>query len=234
MLAGMTKRVFRLSVTLAAAALLLVPGAPAGAQGTPVTPLAAGPNNGSADSFQGPHDWYFTARPGGFAVTLSVVSTSQDSAPMGGHPTIRLICTPKCDAKRVRFADSASGVAIRGSVARPTKMVLRVIPPNSPLVRVARNYTLEATGAVAFAGASGTDPIVGTYIGKTNVNGAARFLPNGSVITADGQQGRWVAFDPALHIYTITVGANRWSLKLVPGRGLVEPSNDVVLFETAH
>ena len=228
----MIKRAFALFAMLATVQLFT--GSPAGAQGIPATSLAAGPNNGSSDSFVGPHDWLLSAGPGRFAITLTVVSTSQDSAPMSGQPTVRLICSPACDKNRVQFDGSRTGLAITGSLARRTKLVVRVIPPQSALVRIARNYTLEATGAVAFNAASSIDPIVGTYIGKTNVTGAVRFLPNGSIITADGQQGRWVAFDPALHIYTIVVGTNRWSLKVVPGRGLVEPSNDVVLFETAH
>lgn len=228
----MLKRAFALSVMLAAAQLFAV--APAVAQGIPATSLVAGPNNGTADSFLGPHDWLLSAGPGRFAITLTVVSATLDSVPLSGQPTVRLICSPACDKNHVQFDGSRTGLAITGSLARRTKLDVRVVPPQSALVRVARNYTLEATGAVAFNAASNIDPIVGTYIAKTNVTGAVRFLANGSIITADGQQGRWVAFDPALHIYTITIGTNRWSLKIVPGRGLEDSSSGFVLFETAH
>jgi len=228
-------RAFRLAVAACTAtAALLLPLAPAGAEGAPPTPLHAGANNGTADSLVGPHDWSLQVRPGGFALTLTVLPGSQDMVQLRGQPTIRVFCTPKCDRKKVLFVDSPSGViAIRGTVTQPTKMTVRVIPVDSPLVRVTRNYTLEATGAVAFTGGAGADPVVGTYFAKRAEYGATRFLANGQVITTDGQQGHWVVFDPQLRLYTVTIGSDRMSLKLVTGQGLVD-STGFAMFETAH
>lgn len=208
-------------------------GVPARAATAP-SALQAGPNSGSADSFVGPHTWYFQAAPGTFAVTVDATGTSQDSAPVGGSFAVRVAFAPDVKGDRFTAQQTPTGLVVRGTVVRAARVLVTIVPANSPLVRVARNYEIQATGNVAFASGAASDPIVGPYIAKRNAYGATRFNPNGTVATSDGQQGRWVLFDAQLRIYTVTIGGDRMTLKLVPGRGLIEASNDVVLFESAR
>jgi hypothetical protein len=64
---------------------------------------------------------------------------------------------------------------------------------------------------------------------------AIHFDDNGTVRTTDGHTGTWTLFDPDSLIYSVVIGADRWSLKLVPGRGLFN-SNDlsVVVFQSVR
>ncbi len=226
------RRIWPAAVALAAI-LASGPALPAGAQTAP-TALQAGANSGSADSFVGPHTWYVRATPGTFSVTVDATTATQDSAPVGGSFGVRVAFAPDAKGDRFTSQPTQSGLVIHGTVVRPTKVLVTIVPANSPLVRVARNYVIQAAGSVAFGGGSAADPIVGPYISKRNAYGATRFNANGTVATSDGQQGRWVLFDAALHIYTVTIGPDRMTVKLMAGRGLVEASNDVVYFESAR
>ena len=58
-------------------------------------------------------------------------------------------------------------------------------------------------------------------MGATNPANAA----DGTVRTTDGHSGAWKVFDPEAMIYTVVVGRDRWSLKLMPGRGLANTSD---------
>jgi hypothetical protein len=52
------------------------------------------------------------------------------------------------------------------------------------------------------------------------------------VITTDGRRGRWALFDPDGRVYTVVIGADRWTLKLVPGRGLMDiHDQSIVVFQ---
>lgn len=233
---GGARRSSRVVAVVAAAAavavLLTAPGVPARAATAP-TALQPGANAGSADSFVGPHTWYFQARPGTFSVTVDATTTSQDSAPVGGAFAVRVAFAP--DERGDTFTSSAtqSGLVVHGRVVRATRVLVTIVPPNSPLVRVARNYEIQAMGSVAFASGSRTDPIVGPYVSKRGY-GATRFNADGTVATADGRQGRWTLFDAGLHIYTVTIGDDRMTVKLMAGRGLIDASNDNVYFELAR
>jgi hypothetical protein len=46
--------------------------------------------------------------------------------------------------------------------------------------------------------------------------------------------GQWRLFDPDTHLYTVQIGNDRFSAKLVPGRGLIDPGNDYTLFEPSR
>jgi hypothetical protein len=64
---------------------------------------------------------------------------------------------------------------------------------------------------------------------------AIRFAPDGTVQTTDGHGGRWTVFDPAGRIYSVVMGRDRWSLQLVPGRGLYNPNDlQVVIFQSVR
>jgi hypothetical protein len=217
---------------IAVAAIVADAALPAGALPAPAA-LQAGANSGSADSLVGPQVWYFQAAPGPFVVHIDATGTSQDSAPVGGAFAVRVAFSPNVKGDRFRSTPSGSGLIVNGTVTRPTRVLITIVPPNSPLVRVARNYTIEATGNIAFGSGSSADPVVGPYISKRGY-GATRFNANGTIVTADGQQGRWVVFDPKLRIYTVTIGTDRMTVKLVPGRGLIDASNENLYFESAR
>jgi hypothetical protein len=58
-----------------------------------------------------------------------------------------------------------------------------------------------------------------------NESTAVKFKPDGTLEFASGTLGTWKLFDEDTNIYTITFLSNRLSLKLIPGRGLVQ-TND--------
>jgi WD40 repeat protein len=56
-------------------------------------------------------------------------------------------------------------------------------------------------------------------------NSAVRFSPDGTLEFASGTQARWKLFDGTERIFTVSYRNTRPSLKLMPGRGLVETNN---------
>jgi len=57
---------------------------------------------------------------------------------------------------------------------------------------------------------------------QNNEDSAVKFEPNGVLEFASGTMGRWKLFDASSHMYTVTYGPVRQSLRLIPGRGLVD------------
>jgi hypothetical protein len=118
-------------------------------------------------------------------------------------------------------------------------------------VRAGGDYAIAVTGAgIDFAGAAaaesaaqaGPDRIVGSYAVMVCAPDfdcqnslAIRFAANGTVQTTDGHSGTWKIFDPDALIYSVVMGSDRWSLKLVPGRGLFNTSDlSVVVFQAVR
>lgn len=64
-----------------------------------------------------------------------------------------------------------------------------------------------------------------------NENSAVKFKPDGTLEFASGVAGTWKLFDENAMIYTITFSNQRLSLKLMPGLGLVNPSDGSVVFK---
>jgi len=94
--------------------------------------------------------------------------------------------------------------------------------------------------AIAYGPATAPNPaeIAGTYAVMScppdwNCDGLGiHFSPDGGVATTDGHSGRWALFDPDGRIYTVVVGRDRWTLKLVPGRGLMDTHDQsIVIFQ---
>jgi hypothetical protein len=218
---------------LAALAVASIATSPALAD-TP-TAVMSGPNSGSADSFQGPHDWYFQTNKGSFDVEITSMGDGHDTVPLNSAFTYRISFSPHIGPHAYTYKQGPDGFSFHGTALQKTKVVVRIIPARSTLVRVARNYTIEVTGSAIAYGGSGVDPIVGTYMDMSHGHGAAHFNPDGSIIFADGTQGKWTAFDPTLRIYTVTAGTDRASVKFVPGRGLLDQAGGGnSLYDTAH
>jgi hypothetical protein len=198
------------------------------------TPLAAGENAGSSDSLIGPHTYYFQALPGRFAVqVLQVAGTSGDSVNLNGNISVTAGYGSPGHGNVLSLQPIHGGLIVHGTTAHASRVSITIVPVNSMLVRVVRNYVVSVTGDVAFAG-PGADPVIGTYISMRNAYGATKFTKQGTIVTSDGQVGQWIAFDTELHIYNIRIGDDRLSLKLVPGRGLVDASSSTIVFQTAH
>ncbi len=193
------------------------------------SPLQPGSNEGTADSFVGNHSWVFAAKPGRFELDISLGRVPTNSLP--GAPFATVLHIVPFAPNHVTFAKVPGGYVYHAVITKPTKLRLEIIPANSPLVRESNEYTVVASGsAVVFA--TGADPIIGTYSGSSD--GAARILPGGVIRTAGGVNGTWTVFDPNLHIYTITIGQTRYSVKLVPGQGLLDANNGNIVMQAIH
>jgi hypothetical protein len=113
------------------------------------------------------------------------------------------------------------------------------------LLRNGGDYSLTVSGdAVDFARAhaAGPEQIAGTYSVTVCAPDfdcrsglAVRFGADGTVVTTDGHSGTWRVFDPDALIYSVVIGQDRWSMKLVPGRGLFNTSNlSIVVFQAVR
>ena len=119
---------------------------------------------------------------------------------------------------------SPGGDVFSGTVKVRTRLGIGVTPPRSPLVRSTVSYTLSATGSVAFTAASEAGPpIVGMYNTMyNNPLGAVRFNADGTVEASNGQTGTWKLFDEKTATYVVIVDGKRMTLRLDPGRGLID------------
>lgn len=208
-----------LSIT-AAGAQSLKPQTPA--------PLQAGINQGTVDNFIGTHYWYFQGGPG----KTQVHTTFTPMGVLGGSPRTDLTITLYDEghtwhtAKTLTSDSKEVDYTFDGDFKTPTKVCISVAPPSGGLVRMGGDYQLEVTGAVSFGQKSNADPVIGTYkqmTGYTALLGDCRFLPDGSIQTTSGSNGRWKLFDPNSQTYVIEIdGQDRHSLQYVPGRGLCD------------
>lgn len=198
-------------------------------------PLASGLNQGTVDSFVGPHFWSFTANPGRFRVVFSGAGP-QEGFSVGGRAQAAMAFAPSSRSSHFTEREGAQGTVFEGVVDHPQKVVVEVIQAPSPLVRQTTDYTLAVSGEIGSisagngAGRGGPAPISGVYMSK-NGFGAVRFLPDGEVISSNGDHGTWTAFDPSSQIYSVVLGGTRMTVTLVPARGLIETGNHNILFE---
>lgn len=211
------------------------------------TPLVPGENRGTVDNQVGPQYWYFRYVAGKAnilvrftpiglfgnptAATIEVVLHNPDGKVFGSRPLT--------SNGRVAQTDWP------GTFGAPGIAIIEIKPPGSNLVRNGGDYTITVSGdAVNFSGAhaAGPEQIVGTYSVMVcppdfdcQSSLAARFQGDGTVITTDGHKGIWTAFDPASLVYTVVIGKDRWSMKLIPGRGLFNTNDlSVVVFQAVR
>ena len=197
------------------------------------TPLVAGENTGTVDSMVGPQFWSFQSGKGSALVIMRFGSMG-----LFGNATSATIQVVMHDTTGKTFGSetiTSTGKPVEvkwpGTFGKPGIVVLEIRPATSSLVRTGGDYSLQVTGAVSYANVKvpGPERIAGTYslmvCPPTLDCQAVRFLPNGTVKAADGTAGTWSSFDPGALIYTVKIGTNQWSLKLVPGRGLVNAAD---------
>jgi len=209
-------------------------------QRTP-TPLAAGENHGTLDNMVGPQFWVFKYLKGPGKVTINF--TSMGLFGNRQNTTIEVVFLEPngkvIDTKSLTSHGTAAQLELPANFVHPGTMVVELRPTGMALVRAGGDYSIVLSGpAIDLAGvkAAGPEQVVGTYSMMTCPPDfdcqAVRFQANGTVMTADGHTGTWKIFDPDALIYTVVIGRDRWSLKLVPGRGLVNTDDtSVVAFQ---
>jgi len=213
------------------------------------TPAAVvpGENHGTVDSQVGSHYWSLRYQNGGVNIGVSFTSMGLYGNPM---PATIEIVLHSPDGKVLGTRSLTSN----GRTARidwpwtftgPGTAILELRNSSIALLRTGGDYTLTLSGdAVNFAGAraAGPEQIAGTYSVMVcapdfdcQSSLAARFMADGTVMTTDGHRGTWKIFDSDSLIYSVVIGRDRWSLKLVPGRGLFNPRDlSVVVFQAVR
>jgi hypothetical protein len=196
------------------------------------TPLLPGENHGTIDNMVGSHYWSFRYVKGSANIAVSFTSMG-----LFGNPstaTIEVVLHSPDGKVFGTVPLTSNGRTARtswpGTFAGPGTGIIELRTAGMALVRNGGDYSLTVSGeGVDFTGvhAAGPEQIAGTY--SVMVCGAdfdcqngvsARFAADGTVATTDGHTGTWKVFDPESLIYSVVIGQERWSLKLVPGRGL--------------
>jgi hypothetical protein len=181
-------------------------------------PLKPGLNGSMVDSTAGTQYWYFYSDPGKIRVLARWVRGQFDVAVLDENhsPIARRQIAPE---------KQTSEAHIEYPVRQRAKFIVSVAAPRGSLVRQGGDYELTVTGDVDFSGSAApqAEPIVRTYSNGTF--GAVRFDANGTLEAEDGTRGTWRLFDPARKVYVVTVGARRFSVKRMPGQGLVDPGD---------
>jgi hypothetical protein len=214
---------------------------PAAAQSLDIrnaAPVAPGENHGTVDSMVGPQYWLINCHKGSVHISLRF-----NSMGLFGNPTTASIqeVLHQGNGKQIGARTVTSpGQMVEndwpGSCATRSTMIVELRPPGNSLVRTGGDYSLTVDGSgVDYAsgggdsggGSSGPDRVVGTYAVMVcapdwdcQSSLSIHFAPDGTVRLTDGHTGTWSVFDPDAHIYTVVVGGDRLSLKLVPGRGM--------------
>jgi hypothetical protein len=230
----MLTRFLALLVAVAAFGALLP--APVSAQSLDIrnpAPLVAGENHGTVDSMVGPQYWLIRCHKGAVHISLRF-----NSMGLFGNPTTATIQEVLHEANGKVLGSrvvTSPGQMVQndwpGTCSSKSTMIVELRPPGNSLVRTGGDYSLTVDGdGVDYAGgaaAAGPDRIVGTYSVMVcapdfdcQSSLAAHFAADGSVRLTDGHAGTWSAFDPDSQIYTVVIGRDRYSLKLIPGRGL--------------
>jgi hypothetical protein len=204
-------------------------------------PLQPGVNSGTVDNFVGSNYFTFTGGPGAVTVTVSYNSMSLLGNAQRSSLTVELTDDKKSWVERrvISSLQQSKTTTMVGNLKTATRLILSVIPPSGGLVRAGGDYTATATGAVKFdPPLNPTELIVGTYtpmVVHDNEDSAAKFEANGALEFASGTTGRWKLFDADSHMYTVTFSQTRLSLKLIPGRGLVEAHDPtIIVFQRVH
>jgi hypothetical protein len=240
----------RVAAVIACAVLALGQGVGAAAQSLDSkkpTPLVAGENRGTVDNMVGAQYWIFKYHQGDCTVKVRFTSMG-----LFGNPQTTTVDVVLYGAKGDVFLQKSitsngheAEIVMPGKFTGPGSVTVAIKPTGNALVRAGGDYTISVSGtgvdfaAGAAAGAAAPAGIVGTYSVMVCAPDfdcqsglAIRFAADGTAQTTDGHSGTWKLFDPDQMIYTLAMGGDRWTLKLVPGRGLFATSDlSVVVFQ---
>ena len=204
-------------------------------------PLQPGDNTGTVDNFVGSNYFSLTGGPGAVTITVSYSSMSLLGNAQRSALNIELSDDKKSwtEKRTISSMKQSSSTTMTGNLKVPTKLILSIIPPSGGLVRMGGDYTVTATGAAKFdPPLSPTQLIVGTYTPMSihdNEDTAAKFSADGTLEFASGTTGKWKLFDAGSHLYTVSFAQTRLSLKLIPGRGLVDAHDPTaIVFQRTH
>ena len=223
----------------------------AGAQSLDIrnpTPLSPGENHGTVDSMVGPQYWSFKYHKG--KANISIRFASMGLFGNAQTTTITVVMHAGNGAvwgsKPLTSNGQAADQHWPGTFKEAGMGIIELRPPGNSLVRSGGDYSIVEDGDAAdFSGAGampGRDPIAGTYAVMVcapdfncDTSLAAHFSADGSVRLTDGHAGTWAVFDPDGRIYTVDIGRDHYSMKLVPGRGLFNTNDlDVVVFQAVR
>jgi hypothetical protein len=210
------------------------------------TPMVAGENRGTVDCMVGPQFWSFKHKKGKGRIVVSFTSMG-----LFGNPqttTIEIVLhrsTGKVQSGTLTSKGTIAQVDWPADFPYAGTDTIEIRTTGRCLVRAGGDYSITISGnAIDFGGApaaSRADPIVGNYAVMIcppdfdcQSNLTIRFSANGTVQTTDGHRGTWKVFDPNAMIYSVAVGRNRWSLKLVPGTGLCNPGDLSIVFQAVR
>jgi hypothetical protein len=204
-------------------------------------PLQQGENSGTVDNFVGSNYFYLTGGPGSVTVSVSYSSMSLLGNAQRSSLNIELSDDKRSWVERrtISSMKQSSSTTMVGNLKVPTKLILSIIPPSGGLVRAGGDYTVTATGAVKFAAPlTPAQLITGTYTPmaiQENEDSACKLMANGTLLFASGTTGQWRLFDADSHLYTVSFRSTRMSLKLIPGRGLVDAHDPTaIVFQRTH
>jgi hypothetical protein len=214
--------------------------------------LTPGENRGTVDCTVGPQYWSFNYRkgPGKLNVRFSSMGLFGNPTTATMNVIISDLHHTWTETRALTSRGPAAVLDIPANFPGPGGAVVELAANGTCLVRAGGDYAITASGpAIEFGGGaagsngpSGPDRIVGTYSVMVcapdfDCQGslAIHFSGDGTVRTTDGHSGKWTLFDPDSMIYSVVIGSDRWSLKLVPGRGLFNASDlSVVVFQSVR
>jgi hypothetical protein len=209
------------------------------------TPLQPGENHGTIDNQTGAQYWALHYNPGSGTIAVRFTSMGIFGNPMAA--TVNVVVLDPGGKMIGHQALTSSGQPAQlswpGKFTKSGVWVVEIQPMGSNLVRNGGDYVISVTGSGITSAGAGAGPspndIVGTYAVMScppdlQCDGLGiRFAPGGGVMTTDGHQGRWTLFDPDARIYTVVIGPDRWTLKLSPGRGLMDTHDQtIVIFQS--
>lgn len=206
-------------------------------------PLQAGINKGTADSLVGTQYWYFYGAPGSSRLTVRFKQAANLYGAAINNTTLTItLYDEKRTWRNTKIVtpnrNQSEAVFTAEKVKTKMKIIVSVAPPNQNLIRMGGDYEIEATGDVLFDEVkNAVDPVVRTYEPKVAFQGdsygTTKFLPDGTIETANGFRGTWKLFDRENRIYAILIEGTRLSLQYLPGYGLVKPNSpsDIIFQE---
>ncbi len=201
-------------------------------------PLQSGVNAANIDAFMTPHYWTFVAKKGNVKINVTFRAQSIIGAQLRTQIAFNIYNAATPATKFTKVLESMGREVtevIEGPSGEDHQMVIEVVPPKA-IVRAGGDYEIQAVQGVDFVGArrsdaGGADPIVTRHFrvfGCANpAQCTVRFLPGGAVALPGKQEGTWRLFDRERGVYIVTIGNERRSLKLKPGVGLEQVSDEL-------